>query len=95
VRNTQNLGQDQFGSFVIAMPAKNEQTHITNFLESETAKLDTLTTEAQLAIALLQERRTGLISAAVTGQIDARQRSPSQKVGAGEAAIRSGESNTA
>ena len=38
----------------------------------ETAKLDTLTAEAQRAIDLLQERRTALISAAVTGQIDVR-----------------------
>ena len=36
------------------------------------AKFDTLTTEVQRAIALLQERRTALISAAVTGQIDLR-----------------------
>ena len=33
----------------------------------------TLTAEAQRAIDLLQERRTALISAAVTGQIDVRQ----------------------
>ncbi len=36
------------------------------------SKLDALTTEAQRAIDLLQERRTELISAAVTGQIDVR-----------------------
>ena len=42
------------------------------FLDNETAKLDTLTAEAQRAIDLLQERRTALISAAVTGQIDVR-----------------------
>jgi type I restriction enzyme S subunit len=42
------------------------------FLEQETAKLDTLTAEARSAITLLQERRTALISAAVTGQIDVR-----------------------
>ena len=36
-------------------------------------QLDTLIAEAQRAIALLQERRTALISAAVTGQIDVRE----------------------
>jgi hypothetical protein len=41
-------------------------------LDSELAKIDALTTEAQRAIDLLQERRTALISAAVTGQIDVR-----------------------
>jgi type I restriction enzyme S subunit len=35
-------------------------------------KLDTLTAEANHTIDLLQERRTKLISAAVTGQIDVR-----------------------
>ena len=45
---------------------------IVDFIEGETFKLDTLTAEAQRAIALLQERRTALISAAVTGQIDVR-----------------------
>ena len=41
-------------------------------LETQVAQFDTLTAEAQRAIALLQERRTALISAAVTGQIDVR-----------------------
>lgn len=49
-----------------------EQKAIAEFLGSELAKFDTLTTEAQRAIDLLQERRTALISAAVTGQIDVR-----------------------
>jgi len=35
-------------------------------------KLGTLVTEAETAIALLQERRSALISAAVTGKIDVR-----------------------
>ena len=41
-------------------------------LKSKSAKFDTLTAEAQRAIDLLRERRTALISAAVTGQIDVR-----------------------
>ena len=69
----QNLGQDQFRSFSFPNPPIDEQTQIAAFLDTETAKFDTLTTEAQRAIALLQERRTALISAAVTGQIDVRQ----------------------
>ncbi len=54
------------------VPPIDEQAEIAVFLDSETAKLDTLTAEAQRAIDLLQERRTALISAAVTGQIDVR-----------------------
>ena len=56
----------------MAVPPLAEQATITVFLEQETAKLDTLMTEARTAITLLQERRTALISAAVTGQIDVR-----------------------
>jgi type I restriction enzyme S subunit len=42
------------------------------FLDRETTRIDALVAEVQSAITLLQERRTALISAAVTGQIDIR-----------------------
>lgn len=57
----------------IPTPPHCEQVDITTFLDAETAKIDTLTNEALRAIDLLQERRTALICAAVTGQIDVRQ----------------------
>lgn len=56
----------------IALPPMAEQQELLSFIQHEIAKFDTLTTEAQRAIDLLQERRTALISAAVTGQIDVR-----------------------
>ena len=67
-----NLPQSSLLTFAMAVPPLAEQATITVFLEQETAKLDTLTAEARSAITLLQERRTALISAAVTGQIDVR-----------------------
>ena len=66
------LPQSSLLTFAMAVPPLAEQATITVFLEQETAKLDTLTAEARSAITLLQERRTALISAAVTGQIDVR-----------------------
>jgi type I restriction enzyme S subunit len=54
-------------------PTEAERTAIQDFIIAETAKLDALAAEAQHAIDLLQERRTALISAATTGQIDVRQ----------------------
>jgi len=60
-------------SVIIPVPPLVEQDAIMRFLADESAKFDTLTTEAQRAITLLQERRSALISAAVTGQIDVRQ----------------------
>ncbi len=68
-----NVSSEQVQSCIFALPSLSEQTVIVEFLKTETAKFDTLTAEAQRAIDLLQERRTALISAAVTGQIDVRQ----------------------
>ena len=67
-----NIGQSAIMELVIAAPPFEEQHEIVAGIDNEIAKLDTLTTEAQRAITLLQERRTALISAAVTGQIDVR-----------------------
>ncbi|MBL8501517.1 MAG: restriction endonuclease subunit S [Nitrosomonas sp.] len=63
------ISQEAIARYQIAMPPHSEQIAISTFLDKETAKLDTLTTEAQRAVSLLQERRTALISAAVTGKI--------------------------
>ncbi len=65
-----HISPEQIYNFVIPVPPIGEQDKIADFIFTETAKFDTLTAEAQRAIALLQERRTALISAAVTGQID-------------------------
>ncbi len=56
----------------IPTPPQDEQAAIAAYIDSQSKKLEQLTAEAQQAIGLLQERRTALISAAVTGQIDVR-----------------------
>ncbi len=60
------------GNIPLMLPLIGEQSAIAEFLDHETAKLDALVAEAEEAISLLQERRTALISAAVTGKIDVR-----------------------
>jgi type I restriction enzyme S subunit len=60
-----------------ALPPLSEQRAIVAFLDRETAKIDTLVAQAESAISLLTERRSALISAAVTGQIDVRNAVPS------------------
>lgn len=54
------------------MPPLTEQDAIVDFLLAECSKLKLLKVEADRAIYLLKERRSALISAAVTGQIDVR-----------------------
>jgi type I restriction enzyme S subunit len=68
----QNIGMGVIENLACTVPPVSEQMEIAQLLKSESAKFDTLTYEAQRAIGLLQERRTALISAAVTGQIDVR-----------------------
>ena len=58
--------------FVATVPA-TEQTAIATYLDRETAKIDQLVTKVEAAIARLQEYRTALITAAVTGKIDVRE----------------------
>lgn len=64
---------DELGQLVMPYPPELEQREIVSFLQVELERFDTLTLEANRAIELLQERRSALISAAVTGQIDVRE----------------------
>jgi type I restriction enzyme S subunit len=56
----------------LPVPARPEQEAIATFLERETARTDSLIGKVREAIERLQELRTALISAAVTGKIDVR-----------------------
>lgn len=60
---------------VLAVPPYDEQCQITEYLNRETTKIDALISKIQDAINKLQEYRTALISAAVTGKIDVREAS--------------------
>lgn len=71
-RKDPNISQERVGNAPFLKPPLEEQTEIVTFIDDETEKLDTLTAEAKRGIELLQERRTALISAAVTGKIDVR-----------------------
>lgn len=67
-----NFGPTHLKEVIVATPPLPEQRAITTFLDAETAKLEALVAEAEGVTALLQERRSALISAAVTGGIDVR-----------------------
>jgi type I restriction enzyme S subunit len=68
----QDLGLTRMVKIWLALPPLAEQLRIELELNSKTARIDALASEAQAALSLLQERRAALISAAVTGKIDVR-----------------------
>ncbi len=57
---------------VIALPQRDEQDNIANYLSVETDRLDKLAAKVESVIFRLTEYRQSLITAAVTGKIDVR-----------------------
>lgn len=68
----ENVNGEKYANAPFCIPPLQEQSAIATFLEKETAKIDILIEKCETAIKLLKERRTALISAAVTGKIDVR-----------------------
>ena len=68
------LYPDVFLSLRCLLPPLAEQREIAAYLDRETGKIDALIGKVEGAIALLREYRAALISAAVTGKIDVRER---------------------
>ncbi|ENK3108538.1 TPA: restriction endonuclease subunit S [Vibrio alginolyticus] len=65
--NTQkNLGMNTIDNLDMPLPSEHEADVITNFLDHETAKIDTLIEKQQQLIKLLKEKRQAVISHAVT-----------------------------
>lgn len=63
---------DFMRNYDIAMPTVDEQKQIANYLEKQTLTFNEVIDTANQGITLLKERRSALISAAVTGKIDVR-----------------------
>jgi type I restriction enzyme S subunit len=68
----QNLNVDLVRGIPIVIPPIKEQMAIAIFAEKRSEEFNRLIAESESAIGLLQERRSALISAAVTGKIDVR-----------------------
>ena len=60
----------QLRHYRVPFPAKNEQRTIATFLDRETAKIDALVEKRERLIELLREKRTALITRAVTRGLD-------------------------
>lgn len=60
---------DYIGNIKMPILSKSEQIKIVDQINQETSKIDILTSKAEAAVNKLQEYKTALISAAVTGKI--------------------------
>jgi type I restriction enzyme S subunit len=67
------LTQDSMNNIPIQFAPINEQQAIADYLDKETTRIDNLINKINQAIEKLQEYRSALITAAVTGKIDVRQ----------------------
>jgi len=66
----QNLDEKQYFGEPVSLPLQTEQQAIANFLDRETAKIDALVEKKERLIELLQEKRTSMITHAVTKGLD-------------------------
>ena len=66
LRDGKSITFDQFGAIPLVFPNTKEQEKIANFLDYETAKIDTLIEKQEQLIKLLKEKRQAVISHAVT-----------------------------
>jgi type I restriction enzyme S subunit len=67
-----NVSAEKYNGFFVPTPPINEQMNIVAEIRRRTDKFDVLIAAAEQAVAYIKERRTALISAAVTGKIDVR-----------------------
>ncbi|MBB5767237.1 restriction endonuclease subunit S [Xanthomonas euroxanthea] len=67
-----NLSAGYVAKVHIPVPPVSEQFAAIEYLDAQASKIDVLEASASCAITLLKERRSALIAAAVTGQIDVR-----------------------
>ena len=65
-----NLNPFRYGYLQIPVPSTDEQRRIVGYCDTETTRIDSITRSTQATLSLLNERRSALIAAAVTGQID-------------------------
>ncbi|MEV7093278.1 restriction endonuclease subunit S [Amycolatopsis sp. NPDC051045] len=68
-----HVSEWQVRKFKMPFPPLGEQKSIAAYLDKQTAKIDALIEETERFVELARERRSALITAAVTGQIDVRE----------------------
>ncbi len=74
--NQWRIEPEQFEQLSIFLPGRSEQLEIVSYLDERTREIDELIQSCEAAHSIFLERRSALISAAVTGKIDLRDWQP-------------------
>ncbi|WP_043942307.1 restriction endonuclease subunit S [Stutzerimonas stutzeri] len=85
--NLASISASNVMSLALPIPSEKEQLEILTYLEADRIRHEELTAVAVSTVELLQERRSALISAAVTGKIDVRGGKPPASTQAPEPAV--------
>jgi type I restriction enzyme S subunit len=72
----QNIDQNVIRNFFLPLPQKEEIIGVVAYIKEKTTQIDQLIEKTQQSIDLLKEKRSALITAAVTGKIDVRNFNP-------------------
>lgn len=70
IRQGKKISYESFGQLVLELPPMRAQRAIADFLDQETERIDRLVEKKRRLIELLEEKRTALISHAVTKGLD-------------------------
>ena len=73
-----NLNSTILGNVMVPLPPLFEQRSVVSFLDRKVTDIDTLRAWVETAIERLQEYRSALVTAAVTGKIDVRDAAPAE-----------------
>lgn len=66
----QNIGADKYNEFVLAVPTLDEQALIVNFLDEQCKESDSIATDIEMQIELLQKYKKSLITETVIKGLD-------------------------
>lgn len=83
-RKDPNIGQERIGEHFVLMPPLKEQKKIAAYISGQLKRFIKLESKAIDLVKLLNERRSALISAAVTGKIDVRYWKPPESANEAE-----------
>ena len=67
------IDRNDIHEICVAAPLRDEQEQIAEYLDKQLERIDAIMAKTKLSIDLLKKRRSALITAAVTGQIDLRE----------------------